>query len=151
MEKKFTVTIDYQCIMNLLAEDSPGAIAVLIKVLSRPLGIQNISILYHFNITGDKIYLLWNDCCERNFDKFDRTLLLLQSGVYTEEEIHRNLQLEYAVPFLDDSLVIDGIPNYGDDFSKEHRMWDTYVTKQYDFVKPKIMEAINGQKIYQKK
>ena len=67
---------------------------------------------------------------DRDFKKFERTLMMLRYGVFSFEEIHQNLNLIRAIPFIDETLTLDGLPSYDEEFDSEHELWDEYCALQ---------------------
>ena len=71
------------------------------------------------------------------------------NATISEEEIQENLGLCYAVPFLDDSVKMEGIPSYDEEFGPTDSKWDEYIKANREVVVPKIherMEAENSNK-----
>ena len=114
--EKLTSNMDFMDIIMTMSEGNPGAVMVLMEMMRDPRSFLDILLCDTLDIRGSKLYMLHNDCCGRNTGKFNRTLMMLRDGVFTEEQIHQNLDLVRAIPFIDDNLEIDGIPPYGEDF-----------------------------------
>ena len=114
-----------------MCEGNPGAMMVLMGMMQSPTGFMDILMLDSRDLRGSHLYMLNNDCCGRDPNKFARTLMMIRSGVFTQEEIHHNLEDRcYAQPFIDDSIEIDGIPPYGEDFGPGHPKWDEWCKAQ---------------------
>ena len=113
-----------------MSEGNPGAMMVIREMMSDPARLFDILLLDSMEIHGAKLYTLNNDCCERDPSKFSRTLMMFQSGVFTQEQIHANLEQCHALPFIDDSIEMDGIPPYGEDFGPDHPKWDEWCKVQ---------------------
>lgn len=66
--------------MACLADGNIGAVAFISDVLDKCIKEKDetaalaLSRAKTFNIIGTKLYLLWNDCCERDTDKAIRVL-----------------------------------------------------------------------------
>jgi len=88
-------------ILYEMSEGNPGAIDCMIRLLKHDEeAIFYIMFLDNMEIYGSKIYMIWNDCCNRDMTKFVETLQYLESGAVTKEEIHNNLNRVRAIPFI---------------------------------------------------
>ncbi len=54
-----------------ICKGNPGALTFLIEAYKIHMGKAEMAFqkLQNADITGAKIYMLWNDCCERNVEK----------------------------------------------------------------------------------
>lgn len=144
---KITGNMTGMDIVILMAEGNPGALTVLIQMMKSTRSFLDILLLDLLDIRGSKIWVLYNDCCGQNIDKFYRTLMVLRCGAYSNEEIQGNLNLCRAIPFLDDS-----IPTYNEDFNEAYDKWEEYVKANRQIVAPKIHKLIEEKnKQYRKK
>ena len=125
-----------------MSEGNPGAIQVISQMMYDPRNFMDIFLCDSLNIRGSKLYMLNSDCCGRNFDKFSRTLKMFRYGVYSLEEIHGNLDLVRAIPFIDDSIVIEGVPPYGKDFGPSNDKWKEYCQKNKESFDKRFKEAL---------
>ncbi len=135
----------------IMSECNPGAITVLKEMMSTPRGSLDILLLDSLDIRGDKIWKLYSDCSDKNIEKYNRTLLALRSGAYTDEEIQGNLDAPTAIPFLDDSIKVENVPSYGEDFGPTNEKWTEYLKENRKVALPKIQENIEKSKKYNKK
>lgn len=126
-EKLTNPNITMNEMIYIMSEGNPGALTVLAEIMKEPNGILDILSLDSLDIRGSKLYMLWNDCCGRDFKKFKRTLQLLRTGVFDHEEIMANLDRVRALPFIDDDLNIEGIPSYDEEFNRSHPKWQEFV------------------------
>lgn len=129
-----------------MSQGIPGALSVLMRMLEEQNGISDIRLLDTLGINGSKIWYLYNDSCDRNMDKFRRTLMAFRCGAYTDEEIQANLESGMTIPFLDDSVQIDGISPYDKDFGPKDPRWRKYIKANRDVVVPQIRQIIENQK-----
>ena len=113
-----------------MSEGNPGAMSVIMGMMQDPTGLLNIFMLDSMDIRGSHLYMLNSDCCRRDPAKFKRTLMMFRSGVFTQEQIHENLERCYALPFIDDSIEMEGVPSYDDDFGPTHPKWDEWCEAQ---------------------
>ncbi len=132
-------------IMNM-AEGNMGAANVLMEMLNDTEGFFNILYCDTLGIRGSKLYMLHNDCCGRNNDKFKRTLSMFRNGVFSEEDIQSNLNLVRAIPFIDDSIEIENVPNYDEEFGPTDENWDEYCEKNKTAFAEKMNIALENQK-----
>ena len=79
-------------------------------------------------------------------DKFNRTLMMLRCGVFSEKQIQSNLDLVRAMPFIDDSIVIEGVPPYGKDFGPTDEKWDEFCSKNKEAFTKKLDAILEQQK-----
>ena len=118
-----------------MSDGNPGAVTTLLSLLQMEGkddfdSIGAIMNLDYLGIYGPKIYMIGNDCCKRNQKKLIRTLKMIMTGVFTQEQIHTNLERCYALPFIDDSIKMDGVPPYDENFGPKHPMWEKWCKAQ---------------------
>ena len=147
--EKLTGNMSTMDMIMTMCEGNPGAMQVIMQMMSDPRSFMDILLCDSLDIRGSKLYMLHNDCCGRNTDKFNRTLMMLRCGVYSQEEIQGNLGLVRAMPFIDDSIVIEGVPPYGKDFGPGDEKWEEFCQKNKDAFVQKlnaVLEQQNGPK-----
>lgn len=147
--EKITSDMSIMDMMMTMSEGNPGALTVLMQMMQDPRGFMDILLLDTLDIRGSKVWMLYSDSCDKNTGKFNRTLMALSCGAYSEEEIQENLGLCYALPFLDDSIEMEGVPSYDEEFGPMDAKWDEYLKANREVVVPKIherMEAENSNK-----
>lgn len=84
------------------SEGNPGALTFLMEELN--LGdemrfIVDVSFFDMYEIYGSKLYMFWNDACNRDLDKVKETILLIISNMVPKEKVHENLNRGRALPF----------------------------------------------------
>ena len=146
MGAKLTKNMNTMDIVMTMCEGNPGALNVLMQMMNDPRGFMDILLCDSLDIRGSKLYMLHNDCCKRNNDKFYRTLMMLRNGVYSAEQIKSNFDLVYAIPFIDDSIVIEGVPPYGENFGPANEKWEEFSAKNKEIFTQKLNEALEEQK-----
>lgn len=114
----------------IMSEGNPGAISIIMDMITTPTGSLDLLLLDSLDIRGSRLYMLHNDCCGCDPDKFSRTLMMLRCGVFTTEQIHANLERYRALPFIDDTIYMEDIPPYGEDFGPTHPKWDEWCEAQ---------------------
>ena len=129
-----------------MCEGNPGALNVIMQMMNDPRSFMDILLCDSLDIRGSKLYMLFNDCCGRDTDKFNRTLMMLRCGVFSEEQIQGNLGLVRAMPFIDDSIVIDGVPAYGKDFGQTDEKWEEFCDKNREAFTKKLNAVLEQQK-----
>lgn len=140
--EKITTNMSTMDMVMVMTEGNPGAMMVIMDMLKDPKGFLDILLLDHMEIRGSHLYMLHNDCCGRNNDKFKRTLKMFRCGTFTQAEINANLERTYAVPFIDDSVEIEGgIPPYGADFGPTHPKWEEWCKAQRTSFERRIRTA----------
>ena len=139
--ERLTEDMDTKDIIKTMSEGNPGAMRVTMEMLKTIEGFLNIILCDSLAIRGSRLYMLHNDCCGRNLDKFNRTLLMIKNGVYTEEEIQANLNLTTAIPFIDDSIEII-VPPYGEKFGPRNKNWKEYCKRNKEVFAAKLKEKL---------
>ena len=125
---RITIDMSITDMFSAMAGNNIGAITVLKEMLQvNPL---DILLLDTKGIYESKIWMLYNDCCRRDSNRFQRTLMMIRCSVFTNEEIHKNLDRTYAIPFIDDSIEMDDTPPYGEDFGPTHPLWEKWCEAQ---------------------
>lgn len=115
----------------IISGGSIAAYQVLIGLMSdKKHFMDNLLFFVSMGIRGESIYRLSNDCCKNNQEKLKRTLTMLRHKIFTEEQIQLNFCLPFSIPFIDDSIVIAGVPDYGQDFGPDHKKWDEFCEAQ---------------------
>ncbi len=127
-----------------MAEGNYYAVDILSRMMKDPQGILEVLYCDSLEIRGSKLYMLYNDCCDKNMDKFYRTLKMFKSGVFTEKQIHSNLGLIKAIPFIDDSIKVEGVPEYGSDkeFGLNDPKWEEYCNLNKEAFVKKLNSAL---------
>lgn len=148
--EKITSDMNMIDMMMVMSEGNPGALNVLMQMMQDPRSIMDILLLDSLDIRGSKIWMLYSDSCGKNNGKFNRTLMALRVGAYTQEEIQGNLGLCYALPFLDDSIQIEGVPSYDQEFGPMDAKWNEYIKANREAMIPKINERIEAENSYKK-
>ena len=143
--EKITSDMSIMDLMMVMSEGNPGALTVLMQMIQAPRGFMDILLLDTLDIRGSKVWMLYSDSCGKNEGKFNRTLMALRCGAYSEEEIQENLGLTYALPFLDDSIQIEGVPSYDEKFGPMDAKWDEYLKANREVVVPKIHERMEAE------
>ena len=145
--EKIKADMSMMDIMVVMSEGNPGALTILMQMISNPGGFLNVLTCDSLEIRGSKLYMLWNDCCRRNYAKFERTLTMLRTGVFSQEEIEKNLGLVRAIPFINDSLVVEGVPAYeGEEFLPSNPLWEKYCTLNREDFLSRLTEVLGSQK-----
>ena len=70
-----------------MSEGNPGALQVVMKLLSNPGDLMYILACDKIGLYGSRLYMLWNDCCDRDIEAFKSVLRGWTSGKYSTDEI----------------------------------------------------------------
>lgn len=143
--KKLTSSMSVMHILMAMSDGNPGAMNVILNMMNDSRSFMDIFLLDSLGIRGAKIYLLFSDCCEKNNEKFKRTLMMLRSAVYSEKEINANFDLIKPIPFIDDSIVIEDVPPYGNDFGPSNKKWAEFCVENKEAFISKLSEALEHQ------
>ena len=143
--EKLTIDMTVYDMIYTMSEGNPGAMEVLMEMMSDTRLFMDILLCDSLNIRGSKLYMLYNDCCGKNKDKFARTLKMLRSGIFSSEQIQSNFELVYALPFIDDNIVVDGVPVFGDEFGPGHEKWEEYCARNKESFKKRLESALENR------
>lgn len=132
-----------------MSEGNPGAIQVIMQMMSDPDPIRFLDILLldGLDIRGSQLYMLWSDCSDKNMEKYFRTLTMLRNGIFSEEQIKANLNLVYAIPFIDDSISPEETPAYGEEFGPDHPVWEEFCRIQREGFISKLEAELEVKKV----
>ena len=90
-------------VLTEFSEGNPGSLTVLMELLQHykehPEFLITLMFLDNNEIYGSKLYMLWNDCCNRNIIKIIETIKYLMENNISKETIHKNLDRGRALPF----------------------------------------------------
>lgn len=90
-------------------------------------------------IIGDEFAILY-ELCEGNAEKMKRTIMFLSTGAISEKDIHTNLQSDKPIPFFNDNIIVDNLPDYSSFLilsrettkDKTYDAWREFCQKQRD-------------------
>lgn len=95
-------------LMVKMSEGNPGALVFcteLFKMGSR--GVVTLINLDDIGLYGEKLYMLWSDCCGRDAEKVVKVVNAVNCGKISKEEIHERVAGVYGKPFTDEELEVD--------------------------------------------
>lgn len=98
---KIQLTDTIMDIMVKMSEGNPGALTCLMEMIKKK--DWYIIMILHLDtleLYGSKLYMLWNDCCDRDLVKMELVLRNNQMGKLSKEDIHRNLDSGRGTPFM---------------------------------------------------
>lgn len=81
-----------------MSEGNPGALSVIMELL-RSDSFHYIIMCDTLELYGEKLYMLYNDCCGRDIEKMKNVIDDWQHGKISKEEIHDHLSSAYGKPF----------------------------------------------------
>ena len=100
-KNRITAEMTMEDVLITMAEGNPSALTCLLGMItSDPRALIDILLFDSMGIYGTKIYMLWNDCCDRDMEKFKKTIQAFREGKFSEREIHENLSRVRARPFI---------------------------------------------------
>ena len=84
-----------------MSEGNPGAMNFMMESITlNPMNVIKVILpLDIMEIYGSKIYMLFNDCCNRDHEEVDKVIMAYLSGKLTKREIHANLSQGRGTPF----------------------------------------------------
>lgn len=100
-KKRITADMSIDDMVVTMSEGNPGALTCMVNMLNyNPMALLDILFFDTMEIYGSKIYMLWNDCCGRDMDKFNKTIQYIREGKVSKEKVHENLNRVCAEPFI---------------------------------------------------
>ena len=89
-------------IVTKMSEGNPGAMAFVMEVItSVEMGLIKIILPCDtIGLYGSKLYMLWNDCCNRNINEVIRVIEAWRTGKISSREILNNVSQGRGTPFL---------------------------------------------------
>lgn len=91
-------------VMTKMSEGNPGALQTLFLLFSEADGLPYVLALDAIGIYGSRLYMLWNDCCNRDIGKVKKILYRWARDEIKSEEILAHVSGGCGTPFegLDD-------------------------------------------------
>ena len=129
-------------IISTMAEGCGDLVPVLASFLRNEDGYLDLSLLDMMGIRGMKLERLINDCCQRNIEKLNQTILMFRSGAFQEDEIVMNLNFSTPVPFFDDTLKLDGVSFNDKTLLNNGYLWKQFCKMQHDNFQTKYQEKV---------
>ena len=132
-------------LVNLIMRVGNGnisAITIATNLTHRGTALFDLTTLDHWGIRGYRLHILFKDCCNSDMKIFDRTLAMIRDDVFTKDQIHKNLdRQENPIPFIDEEVKIDGVPDYGKFFGPGHPKWTIWTEAQKHSFKKRLKAA----------
>ena len=99
-------------------------------------------------ITGEEFAKLY-ELCGEDAEKMKRTIIFLSTGAISEKDIHTNLQSDKPIPFFNDNIVVDNLPDYSSFLilskvttkGKTYDAWREFCQKQRDDFMDRFSES----------
>lgn len=144
MEAKLKGNMNLDQIIDVMSEENEEAKVIVSEMMRNPALLRGVIICDRLGIRGDVLSKLYHECCSSSVDNFSKVIQMFDGGVYTEEDITRNLALSASEPFLDESIVNPCLPLYSDEFNPSHSDWEefAYLQKRNFTIKVKRKEAL---------
>lgn len=100
LKNRITKDMDVKTAILRMADQNPIAVVVMHEVVSNDSNsLDYILVLDQKKVYGDKIHMLWNDCCGKNINKLIDTLRVIKNVEITYLQLHENLNKIKAMPF----------------------------------------------------
>lgn len=144
MKAKLKGNMNLDQIIDVMSCENEEARNIVSSMMRNPSLYRGVIICDRLGIRGDILYKLYHECCSGSVDKFSKVIQMFDSGVYTEDEITRNLALSAPEEFLDEAIVNPCLPLYSDEFNSSHSDWDefAYLQRRNLTIKLKRKEAL---------
>lgn len=82
-----------------MSEGNPGAMTTALALVDRDPHL--LLMCDTLGLYGEKLYMLWNDCCGRDLPKMKKVLDAVRTGKISEATIHEHLDGGYGKPFAE--------------------------------------------------
>ena len=81
-----------------ICEGNPGAMAFVMELIGEG-DMLTVLMFDKLELYGEKLYMLWNDCCGREIENVRKVIDLWQQGKITKETIQEHVSGGYGKPF----------------------------------------------------
>lgn len=103
---------------------------LVFTLVRRPRGYIDLLLLDKLDVRGELIPKFFTYCCENNEGKIERTMALFHSEVFTYEQIHKNLDRDIPIPFIDEKRNPEGTPPYPERMPFNSDIWYEFCAEQ---------------------
>lgn len=95
-------------LMLKMSEGNPGALMLCTELfkLGTP-GVVALINLDDIGLYGDRLYMLWNDCCDRDADKVIKVIEAMNSGKFSAQDIRDRVSGGWGKAYTDEELEMD--------------------------------------------
>lgn len=103
---KIKLNMNTMEVIFTMSEGNIGAVTCMTEMIKKTDwygGVDGLMLILYFDtigIYGSKIYMLWNDCCDRSLEKLELVLRNFQKGKLTAQEIIQNVSQRRGTPFV---------------------------------------------------
>lgn len=96
-ETRINLSDNLMEIVTKLSEGNPGALNVLMGIVDKFKNdtvkiLKNFLIIDTMNLYGSHLYMLWNDCCDRDLDKTLKIIDYYCNGKITDNDINERIK-----------------------------------------------------------
>ena len=109
-----------------MSEGNPQALASVTTLMHTQYGMMGLILCHLANIRGVELHRLYKECCDCDPFIFERSSSMIQNGVFSKEQVRRNIYSNDPIPFVDESIEIYGVPDFGELFGPAHYKWKEY-------------------------
>ncbi len=105
--KKILLTDKFDDVILKLSEGNPGAVTTCLEIINAKdsdisQSIPIFLILDSMELYGSNLYMLWNDCCDRNIEKVLKVVDGYCHGKISNEDINQRIKnVGYGLSFDD--------------------------------------------------
>lgn len=115
-----------QEIFSSMMEGMPQVSGILMQMFYDDAGCRNMFFCDKINVRGARLFDLYNKCCKGDFNIFRRTLVMIKTGVYSLDEVNKNLDLDTPISFVVDQVVLPDMPIYAETHEPNEEGWYQY-------------------------
>lgn len=99
---RIKITDTIQDVAMKMSDGNPGALQVTLDLVRDD--ITYLFLCDTIGLYGEKLYMLWNDCCDRDLERMKKVLFAARTGKISEATILKHLDGGYGKPFEDSEL-----------------------------------------------
>ncbi len=105
---KLTANDTTMDLMVKMGEGNPGAMMACMELFKMgSSGVVTILNLDDIGLYGEKLYMLWSDCCGRDAEKVVKVVKARNFGKLSDQDIRDRVSGTYGKPFTDEELAVE--------------------------------------------
>ena len=99
--ERIKFTDSFQEVIIKMSEGNPGCLAFLMELVKyREIkAMSDILLFDNMRVYGSKLYIFWNDCCDRNMEKASLVMDKLKKGEMEKQIFLNHIDGVRGIPF----------------------------------------------------
>lgn len=133
-------------LFDVMIQGYTGALEIVKKMASDDDITHSLNIVFLdlLNIRGKRLAKLYCDCSGKDYDKFILTVEMIKRGVFELEDISTNLDLNCAISFIDDALIVNGVQKYNERIDFSSKNWKKFCDVQRKMFEDRLSECLKN-------